>query len=49
MISFLSVLYSLGYPKRLTELSRDERVEGGARGALGEKKESQKGRKQQSQ
>ena len=39
----LSVLHSLEYPKRLTELGREEMGEGGDRGDLGEKKESQKG------
>ena len=31
------------YPKRFTELGREEKGEGGDRGDLGEKKESQKG------
>ena len=43
MISSLSVLHSLEYPKRFTELGREKRGEGGDRGDLGEKKESQKG------
>ena len=38
-----------GHPKRLTELSREEKGEGGDRGDLGEKRESQKGREQSSQ
>ena len=42
MISSLSVLYSPEHPKRFTELSREEKGEGGDRDDLGEKKESQK-------
>ena len=38
-----------GTPKEITQLSREEKGEGGDRGNLGEKKESQKGRKQSSQ
>ena len=49
MISSLSVLHSPDYPKRFTELGREEKREGGDRGDLGEKKESQKGREQSSQ
>jgi len=49
VISSLSVLHSLEYPKRFTELSREEKGEGRDRGDLGEKKESQKGREQSSQ
>ena len=45
MISSLSVLHSLDHPKRFTELGREEKGEGGVRGDLGEKKESQKGDK----
>ena len=37
------------HPKRFTELSREGKGEGGDRGDLGEKKESQKGREQSSQ
>ena len=37
------------YPKRVTELSREDKGEGGHRGDLGEIKESQKGRGQLSQ
>ena len=37
------------YPKRFTELSKEEKGEGGDRGGLGEKKESQRGREQSSQ
>ena len=37
------------YPKRFTELSGEEKGEGGDRGDLGEKKENQKGREQSSQ
>ena len=36
--------HSLKHPKRFTELGREEKREGGNRGDLGEKKESQKGR-----
>ena len=43
MISSLSVLHSLEYPKRCKELARKEKGEGEDRGDLGEKKESQKG------
>ena len=43
MISSLSVLHSPEYPKRFTELDREEKGEEGDRGDLGEKKESQKG------
>ena len=49
MISSLSVLHGLEHPKRFTELSREEKGEGGDRGDLREKKESQKGREQSSQ
>ena len=40
---------SLEHPERFTELSREEKGEGGDRGDLGEKRESQKGREQSSQ
>ena len=40
---FLSVLHRPEYPKRFTELGREEKGEGGDRGYLGETKESQKG------
>ena len=43
MISSLSVLHRLEHPKRFIGLSREEKAEGGDRGDLGEKKESQKG------
>ena len=43
MISSLSVLHSPDYPKRFTELGREEKREGGDRGNLVEKKESPKG------
>ena len=43
MISSLSILHSPEHPKRFPELSREENREGGDRGDLGEKKESQKG------
>ena len=46
MISSLSFLHSPEHPKRFIELSREEKGEGGARGDLGEKKESQKGKEQ---
>ena len=42
MISYLSVLYSPEHPKRITEYDREEKGEGGDRGYLWEKKESQK-------
>ena len=37
------------HPERFTELSREENMEGGDRGDLGEKRESQKEREQSSQ
>ena len=43
MISSLSVLHSPEHPKRFIELTREEKGEGGDRGDLEEKKESQKG------
>ena len=43
VISSLSVLHSPEHPKRFTELGREEKREGGDRGDLGAKKESQKG------
>ena len=43
VISSLSVLHSLEHTKRLTELGREEKGEGGDRGDLVEKKESPKG------
>ena len=43
MISSLSVLHSPEHPKTFTELSREEKGEGGDRGDLGKKKESQQG------
>ena len=46
MISSLSVLHSPEHPKRFTELSREEKGEGGDRGDLGKKKENQNGREQ---
>ena len=39
---FPKCLYSPKYPKRFIELGREEKGEGGDRGDLGEKKESQK-------
>ena len=49
MISSLNVLHSPEHTKKFTELSREEKGEGGDRGDLGKKKESQKGREQSSQ
>ena len=49
VISSVSVVHSPEYPKRFTELSREEKREGGDRGDLGEKKEGQKRREQSSQ
>ena len=43
VICSLSVLHCLGHRKRFTEYSREEKVDGGDRGDLVEKKESQKG------
>ena len=43
MISALSVIHSLEHPKRLTELSREVKWEGGDRGDLGEEKGESKG------
>ena len=37
------------HPERFTELSREENMEGGDRGDLGEKREGQKGRERSSQ
>ena len=37
------------HPERFTEFSREEKGEGGDRGDLGKKRESQKGREQSSQ
>ena len=48
VISSLSVFYSLEHTKRFTELSREEKEEGGDRGDLVEKK-VQRGRKKSSQ
>jgi len=42
VISFLNVLHDLEHTKRFTELSREEKGEGGDRGDLVEKKESPK-------
>ena len=39
VICSLSVLYSLEHPERFTELSREEKGEGGDRGELGDKGE----------
>ena len=43
VISSLSVLHSPEHTKKFTELGREEKGEGGDRGDLVEKKESQKG------
>ena len=43
VISSLSVLHSPEHTKRVTELGREEKREGGDRGDLVEKKESPKG------
>ena len=43
VISSLSVLHNLEHTKSFTELGREEKGEGGDRGDLVEKKESQKG------
>ena len=43
VISSLRVLYHLEHTKRFTELGREEKGEGGGRGELVEKTESQKG------
>ena len=45
----LSVFHSPEHPKRFTDSGREEKGEGGDRGDLGEKKESQKVREQSSQ
>ena len=44
VISSLSVLHCPEHTKRFTELGREEKGEGGDRGDLVERKESQKGR-----
>ena len=49
VISTLSVFHSPEHTKRFTELSREEKGEGGDRGDLGKKIESLKGREQSSQ
>ena len=46
VISPLSVLHSLEHTKRFTELGREEKVEGGDRDDLVEKKESPKGERE---
>ena len=43
VISSLSVLHSPDHTKRFTQLGREDKGEGGDRGDLVEKKESQKG------
>ena len=48
-ISSLIVLHSPEHTKRFTELSREEKSEGGDRGDLVEKKESPKGERGSSQ
>ena len=47
VISSLSVLHSLEYTKRFTELGREEKGERGDRGDLVEKKEGQNGESNQ--
>ena len=49
MINSLSVLHSPEHPERFTELSREEKGEGGNRGDLGETRKGQTGREQSSQ
>ena len=49
VISSLSVLHCLEHTKRFTELGREDKAEGGNRGDLVEKKESQRGRQQSGQ
>ena len=41
----LSILHSLEYTKRFTELGREKKGEGGDRGDLVETKQSQKGKR----
>ena len=43
------VLHNLKHPKRFTELSTEEKQEGGDRGDLREKRENQNGREQSRQ
>ena len=43
MISSVSVLHGLEHRERVTELSREEKGEGGDRGGLGERNDSQEG------
>ena len=45
VIISLSVLHCLEHTKRFTELYREEKQDGGDRGDLVEKKESQKGKR----
>ena len=49
VINSLSALHSPEHPERFTELSREEKGEGGDRGDLGKKREYQKGKGQSSQ
>ena len=49
VINPLCALHSLEHPERFTELSREEKREGRARGDLREKRENQNGREQASQ
>ena len=49
VVSSLSVLHSLEHPKRFTELSREEKGEGGGRGDQEDKRGNQKRREQSSQ
>ena len=48
-MSSLSVLHHLEHTKRVTELGREEKWEGGDRGDLVEKREHPKGEEQSSQ
>ena len=49
VINPLCALHSLEHPERFTELSREEKREGRARGDLREKRENQNGREQSRQ
>ena len=47
--NLVSYQFPMEHPERFTELSREEKQEGGDRGDLVEKRESQKGREKSSQ
>ena len=49
VISSLSVLHRLEHTKRFTELGKEEKGEGGDRGALVEKRRVQRGREHSNQ